>query len=78
MLEINAKEARGRLSMLLKRAEEGEEIVILRRGKKVARLMAVEDQGKRLPSLKAFRNSVKIKGDHLGRVIIHEREERRY
>jgi len=37
MVEGGIKEARSKLSTLLKRVEEGDEIVILRRGKKVAR-----------------------------------------
>ena len=32
MIEISAKEARSKLSMLLKHVEAGDEVVILRRG----------------------------------------------
>ena len=38
-MEIGAFEAKNRLSSLLERAERGEEIVITRRGKPVARLV---------------------------------------
>jgi antitoxin (DNA-binding transcriptional repressor) of toxin-antitoxin stability system len=34
MLEVNVKEARGKLSNLLDRVERGEDVVINRRGKK--------------------------------------------
>ena len=77
-MEISAKEARSKLSFLLKKAEEGSEIVIARRGKRVARLIAAEDRVKRLPTLRSFRASVKIKGLSLGAVISREREEARY
>ena len=77
-MEISAKEARSKLSFLLKKAEEGSEIVIARRGKKVARLIAVEDRVKRLPTLRSFRASVKVKGASLSTVVSHEREEARY
>jgi len=77
-MEINAKEARSKLSLLLKKVEEGGEIVIVRRGKKVARLIAAEDRVKRLPTLKDFRASVKVKGVSLGTVILRERTEARY
>lgn len=40
-MEIGAFEAKNRLSSLLERAERGEEIVITRRGKPVARLVPV-------------------------------------
>ena len=77
-MEINAKEARSKLSSLLNKVEEGGEIVIVRRGKRVARLITAEDRVKRLPSLKDFRASLKIKGFSLGSVISREREEARY
>jgi prevent-host-death family protein len=60
-MEMSVKEARSKLSTLLKRVEEGNEIVILRRGKKVARLVPPQGQGRRLPSLKDFRASIRIK-----------------
>ena len=77
-MEISAKEARSKLSLLLKKAEEGSEIVIARRGKRVARLIAVEDRVKRLPTLRSFRASVKVKGASFSTVVSHEREEARY
>ena len=40
MLEVNVKEARSKLSILLDRVERGEEIIIKRRGKKVALLVS--------------------------------------
>lgn len=61
------------LSSLLKKAEEGSEIVIARRGKRVARLTAAENRMKRLPSLTDFRA-----GAILGAVVSREREEARY
>jgi prevent-host-death family protein len=42
-MEIGAFEAKNRLSSLLERAERGEEIVITRRGKPVARLVPVRE-----------------------------------
>ena len=40
MLEVNVKEARSKLSILLDKVERGEEIIIKRRGKKVALLVS--------------------------------------
>jgi|MudIll2142460700_1097286.scaffolds.fasta_scaffold479079_2 prevent-host-death family protein len=77
-MEIGAKEARSKLSVLLKKAEEGSEIVIARRGKRVARLIALEDRVKRLPTLKTFRASLKVKGASLSSVVSRERVEARY
>ena len=77
-MEISAKEARSRLSYLLKKAEEGNEIVIARRGKRVARLIAAEDRAKCLPTLRSFRASLKVKGASLSSVLSRERQEVRY
>jgi len=77
-MEISAKEARVRLSDLLKRAEKGEEILLFRRGKKVARLVPVKIVQKTLPSLKEFRASIRIKGQPLSVAVLKNREEERF
>jgi prevent-host-death family protein len=77
-MEINVKEARTKISALLDKTEKGEEVVILRRGKKVARLVAVGDTCKRLPDLSRFRDSISVKKGSLGKAVIQGREEERY
>jgi prevent-host-death family protein len=42
MIQVNVHEAKTQLSQLLTRAEKGEEIVIARAGRPVARLVAVQ------------------------------------
>lgn len=77
-MEINAKEARARLSDLLKKAEKGEEVLVSRRGKKIARLIPIEKVQKTLPSLKEFRASIQIKGQPLSKTVLKNREEERF
>jgi prevent-host-death family protein len=77
-MEINAKEARGKLSSLLKRVEKGDEIVVVRRGKQVARLVPFRRKEKHLPQLREFRASIKVKGESLSVAVLHDREEERY
>jgi prevent-host-death family protein len=77
-MEINAKEARARLSDLLRRAEKGEEVLLSRRGKKIARLVPVKKVQKALPSLKEFRASIRTKGQPLSMAVVKGREEARY
>jgi prevent-host-death family protein len=77
-MEINVKDARSRLRSLLDRVEVGDEVIILRRGKEVARLVPPEGEGKPLPSLKEFRASIRIIGEPLIDTVIQEREEERY
>jgi prevent-host-death family protein len=78
MIEVNAKKARGELSSLLKRVEEGEEVVISRRGRKVVKMVSLREGPKRLPSLKAFRAGVRISGEPLSHTVVRSREEERY
>jgi prevent-host-death family protein len=77
-MEINVKDARSRLRSLLDRVEVGDEVIILRRGKEVARLVPPEGEGKPLPSLKEFRASIRIIGEPLIDTVIQERQEERY
>ncbi len=77
---VSLAEAKTHLSALLDRVEAGEEVIITRRGKPVARL-APEGPPKRkpLPSLQAFRDSQsgKIKGSLL-ETLLEERRNARY
>ena len=77
MLEVNVKEARSKLSILLDRVERGEEIIIKRRGKKVAILVSPERETT-LPSLKDFRGSISTKGKPLSETVIDIRQKERY
>lgn len=78
MMEINAKEARAKLSGLLKQVEKGNEVILLRRGKKVARLVPTREGQRKLPVLKEFRASIRVKGEPLSMAVIRGREEERF
>lgn len=62
MIEVGLFEAKTKLSEYVERAERGEEIVITRRGKPVARLTAVSEapvsQADRWAALRAARDQV--------------------
>ena len=76
MLEVNVKEARSKLSILLDKVERGEEIIIKRRGKKVALLVSPKRENA-LPSLKKFRASITTNGKSLSETVIDLRKEER-
>ena len=77
MLEVNVKEARSNFSRLLNKVEQGQDILLIRRGKKVARLVSPEkDCG--LPGLKEFRQTISLSGDGLSSVIQAARDKERY
>ena len=48
MAEVNIHEAKTQLSKLLRRVSAGEEIIIARSGKPIAKLVAVDDEPKRV------------------------------
>jgi prevent-host-death family protein len=77
MIQTNVREAKAKLSSYLSQVEQGEEIMIVRRGKPVAILKAVE-QIAHLPSMKAFREKMRVKGLSVSETIIRMREESRY
>ena len=51
MATVNVHEAKTHLSRLLARVEEGEEVVIARNGKPVARLVPAQEQGQPQPDI---------------------------
>lgn len=76
MENISVAEAKAHLSELLDRVESGEELVITRRGKPVARISAVAPQKSGpMPSMAAFRE--RMAGQIKGSVLEGLREERR-
>jgi len=77
MIQTNVREAKAKLSSYLSQVEQGEEVMIVRRGKPVAILKAVE-QTAHLPSMKAFREKMRVKVPSASETIIRMREESRY
>lgn len=51
MITVNVREAKTNLSRLLKQVESGEEIIIARNGKPVARLLPVQKLGRHQPDV---------------------------
>lgn len=79
MNQISLREARRRLSQLLDDAEHGKSVMITRHGRKVARLGPAEpEQGKRLPDLSEFRQSIRAKGRPLSMLVVQSRRAERY
>jgi prevent-host-death family protein len=78
MRKINVKEARDNLSALLDAVAAGEEVVLLRRGKEVARLVPPRTRAKRLPSLEALRRSITVKGKPLSEEVLRGRRDERF
>ncbi|MFC1825193.1 type II toxin-antitoxin system Phd/YefM family antitoxin [Thermodesulfobacteriota bacterium] len=77
MLQINVKDARNNLSSLLDRVAAGEEIIITRRGKQVAKMVRPRVEN-HLPNLDHFRSSLKIDGKPMSQEVVDARREERY
>ena len=76
MVRVGVKEARSTLSQLLDRVRSGEEVVLLSRGKEIARLMPTRRRRKRLPPLASFRSSLRVRGKPMSTEVAIAREER--
>ena len=70
--------ARRRLGALLDEVAAGEEIVMVRKGRALARLVPIRDDEKRLPSLEDFRRSIELHGPTLSEDLAAARTDERY
>lgn len=78
MRSVSVRDARAQLPTLLNRVAAGEEVVILRRGKEVARLVPPARKMRRLPDLTEFRAALRVTGEPLSETIIAGRREERF
>jgi prevent-host-death family protein len=76
MKHVGIKQAREELPELVHRAEAGEEIVITRQGRAVARLVAAPRAPKALPTLQEFRGSLGTGGTPAVKLVRDERNAR--
>ena len=58
MTTYNIREFKAGVSRILRDLDEGEEVIITRRGKPCGRLMAIRDANEGKPSLEALRGSL--------------------
>jgi prevent-host-death family protein len=76
MKHVGIKQARQELPDLIDRAEAGEEIIITRQGKAVAKLVAAPKALRSLPSLAEFRQGVGPAGTPAVQLLREERDGR--
>jgi prevent-host-death family protein len=77
---VPVEELQSRLGDWLRRVEEGEPIVITRKGRDVAQIKAVKEVAREdsLPSLEEWRASVTVSGEDLSETVRQQRTEERY
>jgi antitoxin (DNA-binding transcriptional repressor) of toxin-antitoxin stability system len=76
--EVSVREARQSLRQLLDEVQAGDEVVVLRRGVAVGKLVRPERKSPPLPDLSRFRASVKLRGKPLSQCIREARRSTRY
>jgi prevent-host-death family protein len=76
MKHVGIKQARQELPDLIDRAEAGEEVIITRQGKPVAKLVAAPKTLKPLPSLVEFRKNITRAATPAAQLVRAERDER--
>ena len=77
MKRIGIREARQALPQLVDQAEAGEEIIITRQGRPVARIVAAPKATRALPALGEFRARLGAEGTPSARLLREERNARR-
>jgi prevent-host-death family protein len=73
MKQVGIKQARQELPDLIDRAEAGEEVIITRQGKPVAKLVSAPRALKPLPSLAEFRRGAGRLGTPAAQLVREER-----
>jgi antitoxin (DNA-binding transcriptional repressor) of toxin-antitoxin stability system len=73
--QVEVEEARHRLDELVAGVTAGGEVLLLRRGKPAARLVALEREVRRLPWLGGFRGGLGVLGRPLSEELIRARGE---
>ncbi len=58
MEKVDVADTKTHLAALLKRIEQGEKILVTRRGRPMAKLIPVMHSRKRIPSLSSFRSQI--------------------
>ncbi len=75
--EVSVNEARQNFKELLNRAADGDEIMIVRHGRPIAKLSPPPAIRRPLPDLTDFRKSITYTGKPLSQMVIEEREKDR-
>jgi len=78
MKKVKVNEVREHLAEYLSDAEKGEEIIITKHSRPIARLVPLEPSSPGFPDLSSHRKSVTVKNRPVSETIIDQRKEERY
>ena len=74
MLEVSVTELRKNLRRIIAYVEAGNEVILTRRGKAVARLAPPIHESVEFSDLTGFRSSIHLRGEPMGETVIQERQ----
>lgn len=75
MTTISVSDFRSRVSRILNLVEEGEEMVLVRHGRPIARILPVEPDEDHIPSWKTPLRRISVRGASLSQAILEERQD---
>lgn len=78
MKKVQVNKVREKLAKYLSQAEQGEEIIITKHSKPIARLMPVERKRSEFPDLSEFREKIAVRGKSMSEEVSEMRREERY
>lgn len=78
MKKVQVNEVREKLAKYLSEAEQGEEIIITKHSRPVARLVPIESKNTGFPDLSEFREKMTVKGKPMSEEVAKLRKEERY
>ena len=78
MTVVSIKEARANISQLVDKAEQGEQIIVTRNGRKVAVIHGFPSIRQKLPPQHDFRETIKCNGSQLSTTVMENRSKERF
>lgn len=78
MEKVKVNEVREHLAKYLSEAEKGEEIIITKHSRPVARLVPIDASTPGFPDLTEHCKAINVKNNPLSKTIIDQRKEERY
>jgi prevent-host-death family protein len=78
MKKVQVNEVREHLAKYLSDAEKGEEIIITKHSRPIARLVPLESSASEFPDLSNHRESITLKNQPLSETVIELRNSERY
>ncbi len=78
MKKAQVNQVREHLAKYISEAEKGEETIITKHGKPVARIAPIKNENPYFPDLKEHRDRLSVRGKSLSKTVTESRKKERY